>query len=428
MNRQLPNFTDSAGRILVPISEASKILGVSQQTLRRWDEKGKIKSQRPDGKNRYFLVEDLENFKADKKFTISEAAEFLGISQTTLRRLDEKGIVPAQRVGDDRVYQLSALEEFLSSQYFQTKRNLEKINQGPQDSINERLDTILNAIEKSSINQIPRIVGVLQEEDEEIHELFSFRKRLFQGVVVFSLISIVIVLGLTFFFIKYPQATSTFLGFTNEKGIKRIATPNISTSRKSSILGSEKVLGEDSSSTGSTASLIRSALVPFTRLSLAIVEKIDKTIYQKILPRDINEIIALNLKNEIVPSSPISLPKSSFLKIPDKGLINNLNADYLRGKVPGFESGDLAYYTANNRIEGLQIASNNLLPASVDLSSSTVTDILPLLNGGTGADLSSSKKGGILFVGENKLSATGSLWGGSKRKWRRNSYCTFRNH
>lgn len=122
MKNNLPSSKDSLGKTLVPISEAAKILSVSVDTLRRWDKDGKITSKRPDGKDRYFLIKELEALKRARKLSISEAAEFLGISTTTLRRLDEKGIVPALREGDDRVYELPELEEFLSSQYFQTKK------------------------------------------------------------------------------------------------------------------------------------------------------------------------------------------------------------------------------------------------------------------------------------------------------------------
>ena len=299
MNKQLPNFTDSAGRILVPISEASKILGVSQQTLRRWDEKGKIRSQRPDGKNRYFRVEDLQNLKTNKKFTISEAAEFLGISQTTLRRLDEKGIVPADRLGDDRVYELGGLEEFMSSQYFQTKRNLEQISKAPQDSISERLDVI----EKTHTDQIPQIVSVLQEEDDEIHGLYGFRKKAIGAVIVASLISFVLVGGLTFSFLKYPLATSQFIGYRGESGNKLFESPNVAPVDQSGFNKSlSHVLGAKTGVKSGVQNLVRTSLSPFSRVALAIVEKVDPQLYRQVVPRDINDIFAIDENGKLIYS------------------------------------------------------------------------------------------------------------------------------
>src|SRR3989344_1443986 len=78
---------------LISISQASKILGVSIDTVRRWDKNGTIKSQRPDGKNRYFAIQDLEAIKFAQPLTISEVAEQLNVSPSTLRRLEKKGLI-----------------------------------------------------------------------------------------------------------------------------------------------------------------------------------------------------------------------------------------------------------------------------------------------------------------------------------------------
>jgi DNA (cytosine-5)-methyltransferase 1 len=48
---------------LMPIGRAAEILGVSIDTLRRWDKQGIIRSVRPDGKNRYFSLSELESIK-----------------------------------------------------------------------------------------------------------------------------------------------------------------------------------------------------------------------------------------------------------------------------------------------------------------------------------------------------------------------------
>ena len=51
----------------VRISEAAKILGVTAQTLRNWEKSGKLKAQRSIGKQRYYLLKDLESFALDIK-------------------------------------------------------------------------------------------------------------------------------------------------------------------------------------------------------------------------------------------------------------------------------------------------------------------------------------------------------------------------
>lgn len=46
----------------VRIGEAAKILNVSIQTLRNWEKSGKLCAKRSVGKQRYYVLQDLENF------------------------------------------------------------------------------------------------------------------------------------------------------------------------------------------------------------------------------------------------------------------------------------------------------------------------------------------------------------------------------
>jgi len=70
------------------------------QLIRFGDEKGVLHSTRPDGKDRYFSVAELDKVKFSQPLTISEAAGRLGISEVTLRRLEEKGIIKPNRDKD----------------------------------------------------------------------------------------------------------------------------------------------------------------------------------------------------------------------------------------------------------------------------------------------------------------------------------------
>jgi len=83
---------------LIPVSEAAQILGVSIDTIRRWDKKGVLHSERPNGKDRYFSLEELEKVKFSAPLTITEASKRLQISASTLRRLEKKGFIKPQRV------------------------------------------------------------------------------------------------------------------------------------------------------------------------------------------------------------------------------------------------------------------------------------------------------------------------------------------
>jgi excisionase family DNA binding protein len=50
---------------LLTISEVAKILGVSIDTLRRWDKKGQLKSIRSEGGHRYYSKEQIEMYSKD---------------------------------------------------------------------------------------------------------------------------------------------------------------------------------------------------------------------------------------------------------------------------------------------------------------------------------------------------------------------------
>lgn len=107
---------------LISISQTAKFLGVSIDTVRRWDKSGVLQSERPDGKNRYFSLSDLEEHRSNQPLTISETAKKLNVSATTLRRLEARGIlVPNRNNAGERVYDKKTLEKFLQSDYFRRK-------------------------------------------------------------------------------------------------------------------------------------------------------------------------------------------------------------------------------------------------------------------------------------------------------------------
>lgn len=85
------------------ISEAANYLQISASTIRRWDAQDKIKTQRTSGNHRRYLRTDLLRLKnAEKKqqthyYSISKAAAKLKISIKTLRRWDSEGKIKSVR-------------------------------------------------------------------------------------------------------------------------------------------------------------------------------------------------------------------------------------------------------------------------------------------------------------------------------------------
>ncbi len=95
----------------ITISQAASYLGVSKDTLRRWDTTGKLASHRLDGKNRFYFTSELASFKTSLPLSISEAASFLGISESTLRRWEKENRITSNRnARGEREYSHAMLE------------------------------------------------------------------------------------------------------------------------------------------------------------------------------------------------------------------------------------------------------------------------------------------------------------------------------
>src|SRR5665213_1708744 len=90
-NKQVSSLDVSSAGSSISIGQASKYLGVSIDTLRRWEKAGKLQAQRLDGKNRYFLFSDLERFKQQQPYSTVQVATMLGLSESTVRRLEHEG-------------------------------------------------------------------------------------------------------------------------------------------------------------------------------------------------------------------------------------------------------------------------------------------------------------------------------------------------
>src|SRR3990170_7439285 len=101
----------------IPVSKAASYLGVSAETLRRWDRKGSLKPFRTKGGQRRYSIVDLEAYKSGErrlgsKLSISQAADQLGVHPETLRRWERSGSIQPERTdGGQRRYTLKSLEQ-----------------------------------------------------------------------------------------------------------------------------------------------------------------------------------------------------------------------------------------------------------------------------------------------------------------------------
>lgn len=181
----------------LPIGEAAEYLGVSIDTLRRWEEKGKLTSSRLDGKNRFFLMADLEKLKFGDSLNISDAAERLHMSAATLRRLaDERKI--KSHTGDNgyRMFRISDLDDFVNSE-------------SKTDATAMVHDVVHKGVEETSPLQPSARVHI-----QNLHQMLGSAKRFWKAtaLVVFGglVLSVFIFLILIASFLINPAGTASY--------------------------------------------------------------------------------------------------------------------------------------------------------------------------------------------------------------------------
>ena len=106
------------------ISQVARRFGVSLETIRRWEKAGLLHAIRPDGKNRIFQNQEVEELLQRQPLTASAAAEFLGISTKRLKEITSDGdVVPAGHGGATYVYTKDQLEKLKNSIYIKDNYN-----------------------------------------------------------------------------------------------------------------------------------------------------------------------------------------------------------------------------------------------------------------------------------------------------------------
>ena len=200
---------------LVPVGDAARFLGVSIDTLRRWDRAGTIKSHRPDGKNRFFSLHDLNIIKFSKPLKISDASQQLDLSPVTLRRLEAKGYInPSRNSKGERVYSKECLEEFLESEYFLRQGKIAEAVLEP--FIEKKVESIKKtapASESRVAENLRAIDTILDKQQTRLSRLISF-KNLVLGIFIFTALMVLFALFvITLSFLYFPNQTSEFFGF-----------------------------------------------------------------------------------------------------------------------------------------------------------------------------------------------------------------------
>lgn len=119
----------------ISIGEAAETLGVSIDTVRRWDKKGKLNSSRADNNARLFSLDEIRSLANKKEYSISEAANKLNLSADTLRRLEDRGMInPKRNKRGHRIYTQKILNDFRDTKYYINREGKKSISNG-QDTV-----------------------------------------------------------------------------------------------------------------------------------------------------------------------------------------------------------------------------------------------------------------------------------------------------
>jgi|GEM_PF-2845916 len=363
----------------VTVREAAKILGVSIDTVRRWDKAGKLSAERLDGKNRYLLRSELEAFVDSHPLTTSQVAAELGVSVSTVRRLEDEGLLlPERDHTGKRLYNKQSIESYKLEQ--QTLRNTKpKSTEQPVVSRTEqpaparviattrRLPTealvalaqvatapsVSVEAHRPSRRPRPNIQAGIQGGWQKFSGLLGRLPRWLRRTLAGALALLAIMTALFYWF---------------PTGMQRAFD-----------VGDSPVV-----STKDTAPLWSLPLRPFAiagnDIANALRSRGSSGSSQSVFAKDKN--------GNIVIKNNITLPDSSALKIPDQGLVENLNAEFVDGHQPGTAPGNLAVLPLDgSEIVDKTVTGSKLADGTIQLSNLSAAAINSLRStGGTAGE------------------------------------------
>jgi excisionase family DNA binding protein len=332
---------------LISIGQTAKVLGVSVDTIRRWDKEGVLNSARADGKTRFFSVKEVEAIKFEKPVTIKELAKKSGVTRQKLKQLEMDGEIKPKAIRDGKaVYNYSSLKKFLSNINKQTIKTLQNAALGPLG------DATNGGSAKQSVS--PATKALLKEHQLHIKGLKRFQKAFLYILAGTGVVCASLILTLTVLFFVAPQGSSRALGyFKKEPTTKKFVANN--------------------------PSWLAQKLKPFSQTSLRIVEAVNPELRKKIAPfaaiEDINQVFRPNENGEVESVYTFTVPDTSYIKIPDQGLVENLNSDYTHGRFPGEKPGNIAILPiGGDQIKDGSITLDKFAPGVIKPSGQTVVN------------------------------------------------------
>src|SRR3989344_1798569 len=172
-------------------------------------------------------------------------------------------------------------------------------------------------------------VGIEIQREIAASVLYIRKVLMISGGVIAGFLLLVAIF--TALFIVYPINTARWLGIVRTD-INDSLTQN---KQDKNVLAAQTTV----------SSPIQTFLQPVGKISLELVKNISPNSYAQVANvaiLDANDIFVLDTGGSIIPGRPINIPQSSLLQIGSDELIANLNSQYLQGKQPGTNPGDIA--------------------------------------------------------------------------------------
>jgi excisionase family DNA binding protein len=326
MSHDLPNDLTRNGYVL--IGKAADILGVSIDTVRRWDKARKLNSVRLDGKNRCFALTELDRLKESKPLKISAAAEILGMSASTLRRREKAGfLAPKRGNAGERLYTKAELE-FLS-----------KASQEPLAA--EPIATKTEVVEPAKTKQI--VITLPRWNGWDVKRGLKGVGRVAGGGLKNPALAFMV--GMLLMMLNLNLMMSKF-------------TAQYSARQKSESVMERQVLGVEDQRRGIFSGISQF----FKQIKTSVTQEYQDIVKKEEVIGDINQVfVPTEEEGEVAPKKTLVITESTMLRIKETSLIENLNAEFLQGKVPGEAEGDVVVWGSNNQITPLRITASNLV-------------------------------------------------------------------
>lgn len=248
-----------------------------------------------------------------KKITAQQAADKLGITLDDLNALEKQGLLKEIRdMGKNSVYLEDEIDRIKSQKIEQLNTQAKEVN---------------------------------VELEKEVISSIKFVRRSVYIIAICIIVYLLLVAFFTILYLAKPAETANLLG--------------LSKNNKSAILAQvtehANVLGANTSVQQETQprqfSPLQTLLLPISNVSLGIVKVVHPDAYAKVVKVtivDVNDIVGLESDGSIRPIKPLSIANSSMLQIESDEIVSNLNSEYLQGRKPGNNPGDLAVVGENN--------------------------------------------------------------------------------